>query len=579
MSDGLLNLYTTLFVIVITVAGIAIAGVIALTQILQPLLTFKSTQNLLRGRLMIVTGVFLGLSLLASLIPMIALSLKSYNFIPGIDFHLNNLISNQWYAVVCVALFIVALVLLVWLVYRETRYLIPANALAFLNAKLKEDDIKKYFEMKYANPPSPVILSTLFRGLFDDDETEESAQNEPTEEELNKEYEKKLREYETNKKRAESMENPLLPLESYLTQSIRRNDLQTTAKTLQTIEELITGIASKKSNDSFLQHLVRYYSLALENAIELAASLGLYSFVSETIVSSTRLTDELIKLRKFNHLMPIQDLWQEQADKWMGVQAQIFKLIMSGYREAGEQILREKKIDLKEAEGPLDNVFRSLGWIGERLLSKGSPEKKAIMHSDYQTEFDALMNAVLAFGWPYKSDRPKSYPLIYFDCLYVIAKRLIPYYDPEDDETRSLSDTLFSLMYEHESFAFAAIVEKNRPGAELALMRLREYLEMAQEANLDEQVQYSLESVMRIGAYAAAKELTEKTEFMSTYGETIPEAAKAILLKHVGSHDLSKEAREITIKLDFYTKAGLSRKFLKDLGDALGTTFGMNLKA
>lgn len=575
---NLITLYTSLFVTTIAVAGIAIGGVIALTQVLQPILSFKSTQNLIKGKVFKITIFAIVVCLLLTAIPMILLTISSYNLLRSYDLGSYELLTSPAYLVIAVTALLFTLGLLVWLIYVETRYLVPDHALKFIQTNTDKEKIKEYFITKYAEPPSPMMKLVRFLNFKEDEEEKSEEEEKAEEEKAEREYKQAIENYEKNKKKADKLDNPLLPIESYLIQSIRRNDNQTLVKSLKTYEEVIIACLEDDTKDKYSTNLVQYYKATLENAIELAASLGLYSIVLEILDSTQRLTTKLVDLKKFGALNKLQELWREQADANINSQPQIFKMCMAVLRDTGERIMRNKKIKLNDSSECLDNIFRSLGWIGERYLANNTPEKRAIMNSDYQTEFNALMNAVLAFGWEYQRERVDEYPLIYFDCLYVICKRLVKYYDPKDEETHDISDTLFSLMYEHDTFGQAAIRAKNVSGASLALRGLNDHLTIFREAGFDELVKYTLESILRLGAFAASQDFTEASDFISLYGDkTFPEAVIEKLEKGYQGEDLSKEAREIMIKIDFHKNYEATQKYLIEVEKALNIDFGMNL--
>lgn len=574
-SATLIDLFTTLFVISITVIGIAIAGIIALTQVLQPLLTFKSTQRIIRNGIFKVTSFLLICLTAATLLPMFLLSMEEHDYIQGFNLHINEVFASQWYVLFVILLLITSFVLVILVIYQETQYLVPANALKFLKANSNSEAIKHYFEVKYANPPSPIInFAPMFEIIRATGSKNKAVEEVVDDKKIQDEYAAGLREYEKKKKLARKLENPLLPLESYITQSIRRNDLQTTIDALHVLEETIIQLSNSKDFNK-LDRLVEYYRVVIENGVELAGSLGLQSFIHELIESTSRLSNELIVSRQFSAINQVLEFWQAQADESIGVHPTNFKMIVANIRECGETIVRDKKIKWKDCEDLLDNISRTLGWLGERMLSKGEPEKKAIMNLEYQSEFDALMNAVTGIGWGFHSDRPKAYPLIFFDSLYVIARKLAPYVHA-DPERNDLSDSLFSLMYELDSFATSAIRAGNVSGASLAILRLKEHIEIAEKNSLEEQKRYVLESIFRVGAYAASYGMVKIADFLT--GKDMTDAVLAIIQKHIGTHNLDHEAREVLIKFDYYKDHKAAMDYLRAAGSVLGTNFGLNLK-
>jgi hypothetical protein len=85
-STELINLYTTLFVIAITILGILLAFIIALTQLLEPFLVSKSAQKLARPVTLSLSIISLTILAAVTLAPMTLLSMGSHDFIVSFDF-------------------------------------------------------------------------------------------------------------------------------------------------------------------------------------------------------------------------------------------------------------------------------------------------------------------------------------------------------------------------------------------------------------------------------------------------------------------------------------------------------------
>lgn len=568
-ASNLAAYYNSLFVISVTVIGVGIASVIALTQILSPLLAFKSTQRLLQSWDFVSTTALLLLVTLISASANYFLSIGKHNLITFVDFHTEAIVTNDWFVLMCLLLLIASFVLMANWIIKEARYLITENALSFLKETIPKDTVKEYFETMNSPIPMPPIRLT-FVG------EDEPAEDEKSDEELNEEYEQRKAKFEQDKKKFEKMDNPLLPLEAYLMQAIRRSDLQATTKTLDAFIEYYLEQIDQKNGKGLSSHLTQYYATALGNAVELADSIGMQSIVQQIIISSQKLSDRLLEKREVGAINNLVTLWQDVADTHMQKHPTTFKAVMSVFRSVGESILSDKEIKIEQNE-TLNNICRALGWLGERMLTKSPPEKKLIMNNDYQTEFNALMNAVFGIGWEYHRSRPDSYPLIFFDALYVIADKLAPYCTDEQASYDG-SDGLFSLMHDVRSFAEVAIIAGNASGTALALRGVNDHMKIAKKNNLDDQVKYCLESILEIGAYAASAHLDDKVEFLMTSDGTVKgEATKIIVENHYG-YDLSHAASELIIKFDKVKDYDELKKYLIEVGDAIGTNFGLRLK-
>lgn len=572
----LISLYTNLFVITITIVGILLASIVALTQLLEPFLVSKSAQRLIRPTTLIFSAIFLTLSTIATLLPMTLLSIGSHDFIKGVDFRSNDIFTNQLYVVLSVSLLIVSAALVTVFISRASRYLVPTNALAYLRNGHKKGAVVSYFQKSAAaRPVQPFRVKTMFDdsegGLItisqSKDEDDKSAE---------KQYQLDLRKYEADKEKLAKMENPLFPLETYLTRSIQRGNITIVVNTLKSFEDIIGDLIKDKENEG-LEAIIRYYKTVLENAHELAQSVGLQSISLELLNSSSRVADELLESQKYTHLNTLLEYWKPLAGESLGDNPMLFRKTVGIIGEVSSSVIRQKDGQWDDMGTFVDNVSRSLGWLGERLLEKGAPERRTIMHDDYETEFGVLVNAVLGIGWELHSNRADIYPLIYFDCLYVIAKKLAPYAKADEGKDRDNSNTLFSLMYDVFSFGEAAIVAGNLDGAVLSLLRLDEHLEIAEDNDMRELRQHILDEIFRLGALAAGNEMQGLPYFLHSRGGNLAEAAINTLKKRSLGYNLDGEAREILIKASTNTNHEKIREYLFQAGQELGTDFGMNL--
>ena len=373
------------------------------------------------------------------------------------------------------------------------------------------------------------------------------------------------------------MENPLFPLEAYLTRSIRNGNVSISRKALEAFEDIIrNNVSTRKFKGT--QALINYYKTVLENADELARSVGLRSVSIELLNSSSRVSDILIDNKHYSQVNTLFEYWQNLASEMLRNDPIIFKGCVGIMGEVGRTLLRTDKASWKDIGDSVDNISRSLGWLGERLLEK-PPERRALMNNHaYSTDFDEVMNAVLEIGWGIRSDRPDVYPLIHFDSLYVIANKLADYVTDEDYNNDN-GNSLFSLMYDVYSCGESAVIAKNMEGACLALLRLEEHFKIAEKHNLDQHAQNTLEEILRLGALAAGHDLQGIAHFMISRNATnLSEASVDVLGKHARGYNLDHEASEILIKLATgggdYNKV---KRYLADAGKAIGTDFGMNL--
>ena len=132
------------------------------------------------------------------------------------------------------------------------------NAIAFLRSNQKSESITDFFQKKSTTKPVHPIRFSFLATDKDDDSSDE---------EKEVQYQKDLKKYESDQAKLEKMENPLFPLEAYLTRSIRDGNVTVARKTLEAFEDCIgNSVADKKFKGT--QALIHYYKTVLENSDE-----------------------------------------------------------------------------------------------------------------------------------------------------------------------------------------------------------------------------------------------------------------------------------------------------------------------
>lgn len=565
---SLIDLYTTLFVVAITALGALMAAIIALTQLLESFLVSKSARKVVYSWILGVSFSLVGIASGLALAPMVLLSMNGHDFVPWFDLRVDQIFTGHWYVILTVIFILAATVSVVVFIYRASQYLIPVNAIAFIRNNQKIEAVTDFFQKKSAVKPMHPIRFSI---LVDDQEDDES------DEDKEKQYQRDLKKYENDKAKVEKMENPLFPLEAYLVRSIKGGNVSVARKTLEAFEDCIRNSLANKSFKG-TQALIYYYKTVLENTDELSRSIGLRSMSQEVLESSSRVADLLIESKNYSQINILLEYWQSITSGVNSDDTPLFKQAVGIIGSTGRALLNKKKTTWKDIEDVIDNISRALGWIGERLL-ENPPEKRVLMRNDsYSTGFDEVMNAVLEIGWGIRGEHPDVYPLIHFDSLYVIAKKLARYVT-NDTYNSDNGNSLFSLMYDVVSCGESAIIANNVDAACLALLRLEEHFRIADEHGLTEHKQNILNDILRLGALAASKEMKGLAHFMTSRdASSLSEAAIVSLAKHAHGFDLSHEAHEIIIKQvtgsGNYDKV---RQYLSNAGRALGTDFGMNL--
>jgi len=574
-SELVIGVYASIFGTIVSVFGISVAAVIALTQVLQPVISHAQAWRLLKSRTVILAGLSMILSAGLCIVAIVGLAYP-HDMLP-MDMGLNGVLSSLWFLAVLIFLIFFSVVMTIKIIYQQSSLLIPQNALKHFKDNLDMKQVSKYFIYKGSTRPFPPMNKYL--AVFaDEDEGKMSDEGRrKEEEEESKKYREELANYERLQAECEHLENPLIPLESYLTAHIKKGDLFSFVATLKTFESIISGLVAD-NNCKYLDQVIAYYCKALERMSENAVVNGALSFMFEAVESSHRVALTLIK-REPALTTSIQAYWENTAQDSMGVYPLVFKRIMEAYRECGELILKVDKSTKRESYPPMEDIFRSLGRLGEKYLESRAPERKTIMQDSRGTEFDSLVDAVLSFGWLYSnSNTETSYPLIYFDTLYVIGRKLIEYYKPSnesDSYASDISNTLFSLMYEHLSYGEAACLAKNNNGARLSVLGLRHFIKIFESSEYgDDLKKHTLDAVLKLGAAAYVNDVKPGKNY--SLGP-VQDYVLEVLRDHSDGVDLSKEGFEIYIKSSG-DNMDKTNEYLKIVGPILGTNFNLKLE-
>lgn len=540
-AEVIVNIYISIFGVIVTIFGISIAAIIALAQVLQPVIHHSQIIKLLKNRFMCLLLLLMTISTLLCL-GAITLLAYPHNIFPSSNLGINAYPLSLIYFIVTLLFIFSAIVLTVYVIYQQSSLMTPTNALNHFRKGINSSVLKKYLQYISSEKPMPPINLIFFKENSDKEEDEEA------EEAVNKEYREKLADYKSIQESGKNLENPLLPLESYLSRNLSSGDLVSFTATLATFNGIVREFIEDEGNKNYALKLTAYYSKVLERICESASGEGSASFVYQCVESSREIAQLLVNLNPLC-ISNIQSFWQNLALDTMGRTPIIYKQLLDAYRELGIEMISSgfAESDNQDETGAVENIFRSVGWLGEMYLTKYKPESKQIMMSDYQTEFDFLAEALLSFGWEYSSRHSKgSYPLIYFDALYVVIKRLMKYYESEDS-TPDIHSTLFSLMYEHLSYGEAACRDKNDDGAWLAMRGLKSCLEIfSSNKSSGGLIKETLDAVLRLGCYAYVNGLTKPTKRISL--DAIHEYGFKILDEYATGIDLSNEAHEIFVK-------------------------------
>ena len=253
--------------------------------------------------------------------------------------------------------------------------------------------------------------------------------------------------------------------------------------------------------------------------IEVAGKQGLESAKIKSLEAAKDGALLLYGTGYFSALGRIMTFWKVTADKAIGSNKEVFNYIIGQYDDLATLAFKEWTKDGREgAKDILDEAFRHLGWLGERLLSKTGFEDRPLMSDrSYQTEYDHLLNTLLSFSSKFYMEGRDQYPLIYFDAIYVMFRQLISLRLKNRDNV-DLRQHLFGCFHIYCAFAGPAIASGNNNGAALAALRLKTCYEELLKNDLQDSATEAIQLLVTIGTAAAAKkEKLIRVDFMNEY--------------------------------------------------------------
>ena len=267
----------------------------------------------------------------------------------------------------------------------------------------------------------------------------------------------------------------------------------------------------------------------------------------------------------FQEIKKILSFWKGVADNSIGKSIKVFNDSIEYYRDLCNYAFEN---GIEENKQWLDELFRHLGWLAERLLSKQGIEEKPLMADDYYNEYDQLFDVLISFSYEYHNKYPMSYPLIYFDAIHVLFLQLIIIY--KASQNSDVANNIFDCIYIYYSFAREAFFKGNGNGAALGIIRLTQCYEKLIEDNLDKCAKDAIKLLISLGGIIAGNRgKVIKTEFI-----TVPIDDYFInIIKNSPFHnEIEHEIREVYIKCEGDHKQ--IWEFIIKLGKSMGTNFG-----
>jgi len=596
--ERLLSFYNTLFGIEIAVFGIITAVLFVFVQLVYSNFSHKQIKPIFKNCFLKGYFILSVFNLVLTGLGSLFMSLEEYDFVRGLDLRTRFIISNQYFVLLCLFLIFISLGVFLVFAIKNIRYLQPSKILLVIIKNIRYENIRKFLLKKYGikSPNQWLYTDPLFGDtsteklktfLLEDKEVDMSGKK-------NLEIEKKLKKAQQQlkidtkkfnkiKDEIKFATDPFEAINEMTMKAINSVDL----RALDEITEIFLSVFEKFISDApnpnkknkqkwtpdqdIIENFIDYYcDVMLNTQIEMSNRQKITSLKLKVLDVSWQLAKNLQSKEYFYPLKKLINFWKLVADDEINNNQQVFKTIIGYYREIGKIALDNGQ---KET---LDEVFRDIGWLGERLLSKKVPENKPLMIDDlYQTDFEFIFNVLLSFGYDYNYKKPNDYPLIYFDAVYVIFYRLMQIYLADKDKNLNIKNRIFDCLSSYHSFCIAAIEAKNSAGVALAITDLSKGYKELLKNNIRDIARDIIGLLVGIGAMTAGhKALSQNSG--NFLGKSFDIYIMDILEENSDEFlsEISSEVHESHIRIDSGGDREEVWNFIKTLGKRLQTNFG-----
>lgn len=572
--------YSTLFSIEVTLLGIIAASTFVLIQMLHTSFSYKEMLlPLKRGGLFafylvsVLLVLFTGVGLLHH-------SMGSHDFLTRWNLHSIEIFSSNYVLTGIFISFVISIILGIYAIYEAIKLLNPPTLIKKHLDAMDVQSVENFLYMRYGvvEPVEPILSQIKFVGTDGEEEVKDMVNKE----EAQKKYEKQLVQYESAKLKASKGNDVFQSFENLFINSIAKGDRSTVQQSISDYEEKIIDIINKSESHFPYKYLAQYLGESLNVYIEACRkhdqstlALGLIRSTKSTVITLSKKTSS-------NEVKELLKTLKESADLAIKTENRLlFKEIIKSYEAIGDSAFEKEDHKQDGYSNLIDEVFRHLGWLAERLITSKGIEEKPMMHDeDYEDEFGILYNTLFHFDFKYSYDYADAYPLIFFDAVHVLYDRMLDYYTSldEDEINRQslrpeIKDWLFSCGYVFASFARHALEKGNGDGVSLAAMRLRQVYRSAENTKNYELAKDFIESITNLAVRCAS---TDKDLKGKTLGSTnVVENLEEIILKSPFKREIESAVFESYIKVD----SSESRKkiaYIKSLGKKLNTNFGLN---
>ena len=521
--DSVIAFYNNLFTIEVAVFGIIAAAVFVFIQIVYSQFSYRGIYLLFKNTLLILYFILSTSSLLLTAIGSFILSF------PNIDSLMGNILTvelfrNEVFASILLFFSILSLAFFISFLIINIRYIRPSKVAILISKKISNNMIQDYLLKKYG-VPAPDDWLTLLQLQNTLSHNHKEGKGISKEQSTNKQSEEQLTNnltiYENTQKKVAQASDPLDSLDALMFTAIKNSDLVTISEINTLLLSISTSfidnnVYEKETTEwspylGLIQKYFNYFTDRMKIYLEICDRHN-FTAAKIKILELSEMVSKQNMFKCSSEIYSFFELWQETADKSIEESPQVFIKLIEVYDNLLNVFFKE---GLEKYSNQIDEIFRHLGWLGERLISLKGIEDKPLMHVLHDTnEFDQLFNSVFSYSYKYNHHYQDSYPLIYFDLIYVLIRQFIAVYKAQKSVT--LKENVFDCLYVYSSFAKAAISHRNSRGAALAYTRLKECYDELLGEHLEECAKEAIKLLVNIGGISSRhKEELQKVEFLS----------------------------------------------------------------
>jgi hypothetical protein len=582
--DNAAGFYNSLFAVEFTVLGILIAAIFLFLQIIYQDRLYKFLDRTARVRLFSVGALSL-LSLSLTATGALFASFPNHHFIPFYKFNSGNYVLNPWFALVALTLCLISTIVTIWVAIAELLSLQPSRLIERAAKNIDGSEIRRFLIKEYGIT-EPFDIQVVVGSLLDEEDKDPVSDQDSN---ATNDGEKAL--YDRLIADTQAAHDPLEFIGQIAIRAIRQRD----GVAFENALDAFGGVFEKEEdvfvepppqgkwdpNDELAEHLLTYLLRYVSTFINECKKENESEFSQRAYELTNKLASRSLDRKNQPETARVISFWKFEADRTLNEIA-IYAYLVRSLKGLAERVFSKQNEGFEKQIA--DEVFRSLGWLIGRLMAKQGIETKPLMlDTEYETPYEIVFNSLMSFSWAYNRDGARFYPLMFFDAVSVLFDALLEEVGEDENKAkrRLICESLLDCALAYSQFAESAIMVGNGKGASLATMQLqRIYNDLAGKADIAEMEELRRDVIgfmIRLALVATGRDPRSITaEFMAG---GIDDYLFKTLSKIPDSYSstFDKEVPDAIFEVEKHHSHDAVVAFLKRLGEARNSTFGLNL--